>query len=349
MRLKRIERIILLLAFIAGAAPALAQFGGAPPVRVGIAEVRTMSATTLVPGTVVSRNDARLAAEVQGRLISVLDVGSEVGRDEPVAQIEDTMLRLRHDELLAEVSRVKARLQFLEKEERRFARLAANNLAAATQMEQTRADREVAAGDLMVAESRLAQNENQLARTRIRAPFAGMVVERVLMPGEHVTEGSNVVRLVDQQNLEVIARAPLEYYRFVKPGMVIQLSATGLAVPGTVRTVVAVGDENTHQFELRLDLEPGIFPVGQTLRAAVPISDAKEALVVHRDALVLRPEGISVFVVDPDNSVRQVSVSTGIGSGEYIEVLGDIAPGNRVVVRGNERLQPGQTVSVAGG
>jgi multidrug efflux pump subunit AcrA (membrane-fusion protein) len=75
----------------------------------------------------------------------------------------------------------------------------------------------------------------------------------------------------------------------------------------------------------------------------------RDALVVNRDALILRPGGISVFVVDQDNTVRQVPVTTGIGSGPLIEVAGDVRPGERVVVRGNERLRPGQAVTVAEG
>jgi RND family efflux transporter MFP subunit len=340
----------MLLAGMLFAFVAEAQFGGAAPdVRVSTATVRALSSTTLVPGTVVSRADARLAAEVEGRLISVLEVGAVVDEGDPVARIEDTMLRLRHDELVAEVARAEARLVFLRNEERRFARLAESNLAAATQLEQTRADRDVAAGDLGVARARLAQNDDQLDRTVIRAPFAGVIVERLMMPGERVGEGRDVVRLVDQEHLEVIARAPLEHIRFTAPGRVLPVTAGGTAAEAVVRTVVAVGDENTHQFELRLDIEPGLFPVGQTLRVSVPTSDLKEVLVVHRDALVLRPESITVFVVEEDGSVRQVPVRTGIGSDELIEVRGDLQPGARVVVRGNERLQPGQQVNVVEG
>ena len=110
--------------------------------------------------------------------------------------------------------------------------------------------------------------------------------------------------------------------------------------------MVAVGDENTHLFELRLDLEEQVFPVGQTLRISIPTSNSREVLSVPRDALVLRPEGQSIFIVDANNQARQVSVTTGAGSGDRIEVLGAVSPGDRVVIRGNERLQPGQTVSV---
>ncbi len=115
---------------------------------------------------------------MEGRLISVADVGTRVQRGEAVARIEDTVLKLQHTELQAQVVRAEARLRFLESEEQRFARLAEENLAAVAQLDQTRSDRDVANGDLQVARARLAQNEDQLARTAIKAPFSGVIVER---------------------------------------------------------------------------------------------------------------------------------------------------------------------------
>jgi len=329
--------------------PAAAQMGGPALVKVAVASVKDMASETLVPGTVVSRNDARLSAEVEGRLTRVADVGTVVASGEVVAEIEGTALRLQMAELEAEVSRAEARLRFLESEEKRFEKLAQSNLAAITQLEQTQSDRDVAQGDLQVARARLEQTADRLARTGIKAPFDGIVVERLMTPGERAVVGSNVVRLVDQQNLEVVARAALEYLSFVRPGEQLRVSAGNREVLADVRTVVAVGDENTHQFELRLDLVGSPFPVGQTLRVAVPTSDSREVLTVPRDALVLRPEGQSVFVVDEENRAQQVNVTVGTGQGEDIEVLGAVSAGDRVVIRGNERLQPGQAVTVLDG
>ncbi len=328
---------------------ARSQMGGPALVRVAEASLSDIAPITMVPGTVVSRNDARLSAEVTGRLIMVADVGETASRGEVIAEIEDTTLRLRNTELQALIARAEAKLRFLENEEKRFAKLAETNLAAATQLEATRSDRDAARGDLAVAVSRLEQNEDQLNRTRIVAPFDGVVVERLMTPGERVEEGSRVVRLVDQNNLEVIARAPLEYFGFVRPGQSLDLKTGSLETIGVVRTVVAVGNENTHQFEIRLDLGSQLFQVGQTLRVSIPTAESQEVLTVPRDALVLRPDGQSVFIIDSNNQARQVQVSVGVGQGDRIEVLGDVSPGDLVVIRGNERLQPGQAVSVMDG
>ncbi len=327
---------------------AWSQWGGASPVELSSARLTTMAPTMQVAGTVVSRSDAYLSAEVDGRLVQVAEPGQRVNAGDTVAKIDDETLGLRAVELRAEIARVRARLTFLEAELKRFERLVETNLAAVSQIEQTRADRDVAQSDLDVANSRLAQVQTQLERTEMKAPFPGIVAERVAQAGERVGVGTRVLRLYNPDDLEVVARAPLNYYRYVTNGDILGVSTRDQVVEAPVRRVYSVGGENSHVFELRLDLDERL-AVGQTVRVTVPTADLREVLAVPRDALVLRGDGIAIFIVDEDNTARRIQVTTGIGEGEWIEVRGPIQAGDRVVVRGNERLRPGQEVSVQGG
>jgi len=190
------------------------------PVRVAKASLQLLVPVTIVPGTVISRNDANLAAEVSGRLLEMADVGTPVAAGGVVAVIEATQLILKRDENRAQVTRAKARLKFLENEERRIVTLAESNLAAATKLEEARSDRDVARGDLQVATSRLAQTEDQISRTRITAPFDGIVVERLMMPGERVTAGNNVVNSgwISQLIVSPLARPCVCQSRLQLPG-----------------------------------------------------------------------------------------------------------------------------------
>lgn len=338
----------LAVAMVVGAlsvAPAWAQWGGASPVELDTARLTTMAPTMQVAGTVVSRSDAVLSAEVEGRLLMVADPGTRVDEGDIVARIDDINLRLRVTELDAEITRAEARLRFLEAELLRFERLAETNLAALSQIEQTRSDRDVAASDLTVVRSRRQQVEEQLTRTTLRAPYPGVVAERISQTGERVAPGTRIVRLVDSSNLEVVARAPLNYYRYVQPGDELPVTAAGQVINAPVSRVFSVGDENRHVFELRLTMAE-LLPVGQTVRVTIPTADLREVLAVPRDALVLRGDGIAVFIIDEDNTAQRIRVTTGIGSGDWIEVIGPIQAGDRVVIRGNERLRAGQSVAV---
>lgn len=339
-------RLTGLVLLAAASLQAAAQPGNdTAPVEIDQARLTTMAPTMQVAGTVVSRSDASLSAEVEGRLVEVADVGTRVDAGDVVARIEDTSIRLRAVELEAEIDRGEARLRFLEAELKRFEQLAETNLAAASQIDQTRSERDVAISELAVTRSRLAQLQDQIDRTRIRAPFPGVVVERLAQAGERVGTGTEVVRLVNPDSLEVVARAPLSYYRFVRVGDELAVSFDGEMLHAPLRTLVSVGDESRHVFEMRLDLSESL-PVGQTVRVTVPTANVREVLAVPRDALVLRGDGIAVYIIDDDNTARRIRVTTGIGDGDWIEVAGPIREGDRVVIRGNERLRPGQQVRI---
>jgi multidrug efflux pump subunit AcrA (membrane-fusion protein) len=98
--------------------------------------------------------------------------------------------------------------------------------------------------------------------------------------------------------------------------------------------------------ELRLVLDETAWPVGLNVRVAVPSGPSTSQLVVPRDALVLRREGNVVFRINGENKAERVPVNLGVASGEMIAVEGELNAGDKIVIRGSERLQPGQTVAI---
>ena len=147
-----------------------AQMGGPALVKVAEAAVKDIAPVTRVPGTVVSRNDARLSAEVPGRLTAVADVGTEVKAGEPVAGSRTRLCDCGMTSCWRRLHVPKPGLRFLESEEQRFSQLAEINLAAVTQLEQTRSDRDVARGDLEMARASLGQNADQLTGRNLWRP-----------------------------------------------------------------------------------------------------------------------------------------------------------------------------------
>ena len=344
---------ILVIANLAngGTAEAAAERQGPPPapVRVEKAIQANLAPTASATGTVFSRNDARLSADAAGRLTWIADVGTRVSAGEAVARIDDTPIRLQRDAARAQVQRAQAQLKFLERELARLQSLAEQNNAAISAMEQTESQRDVARADLASATANLAELEDRLAKTRIVAPFDGVVTAREKNAGERVQVGEVVTRVVDPANLEVIARAPLTAGTHVNEGDSIELVAGDKRHVGTVRTVVPFGDARNHLIELRIDVPADEWTVGEPLRVAVPIAAPKSVTAVPRDALVLRREGAHIFVVGDDDIAKQVSVETGAGAGDMVAVKGDVTAGDRVIVRGAERLRAGQAVRILEG
>ena len=330
--------------------PGLAAAQAPPPaVRIAEARVANLAPSIQVPGTVVSRNDARISAEVGGRLTWIAEIGTSIDAGEPVARIDDTELALQRDEFRGLLASQETRRAFLEREAERLRRLAAENIAAKSQLDQVETDLSASISDIVTARARLGQIELQLERTRVRAPFGGVVTERLRTPGEHTRAGDEVVRLVDPASLEIIARAPLPSLSFVGPGSELNIFSEWHSGTGTIRTLVPFGDSRSHMFELRLDIPAEPWRIGENVRLSVPSAMPSEVLAVPRDALVLRREGATVFRIDENGVAEQVEVIPGLGAGDLVAVTGRLVAGDRVVVRGAERLRPGQQVNILTG
>lgn len=305
-----------------------------------------MAPTVWVAGSVVSRNDARIAAEVEGRVEWIAEVGTQVKQGQDVARLNDVQLGLQSEESQAEVTSVNARLRFLEQEVVRLNRLAQENNAARTQLEQTVADRDIAKSDLVSAQARLNQVKDRMKRSVVQAPFSGVVVQRLIQLGEWVDSGDQVVRLVDTSMLEIQAMVPLTSLSYLIVGDEVTLQQDAATIRGRVRSLVAVGDIQSRLLDMRIDFSEAPWPAGQTVRVSIPTSLPRTVLAVPRDALVLRRGSEAVFRMVGDDSAEQVEIKTGIAQGEWIEVIGDIHAGDRVITRGGERLRPGQKVSI---
>jgi len=328
---------------------ATAQNGGPPPAAVVVEEIRqtNIAPTVSIPGTVLSRLDSRLATEVEGRVIWFEDVGTAVAAGDPVVRLESTTLEIQREEYRGQVARENARLLFLEPEVVRLETLTRQDIAAESLLNQAQSDLEVARSDLAIATARLKQIEDQIAKMTIPAPFSGVVSERRVNLGEMINRLDIVARLVSAESIEIISRAPLNAVAFLDVGSDLEIYNDYRRGTGKVRAIVPFGDPQSHMFELRIDVPTGNWIVGESVQLDVPVAQPKLALAVPRDALVLRREGTFVFRVNGDNVAERVAVATGLGDGDLIEVSGSLVPGDRVIVRGAERLAEGQRVAIS--
>lgn len=339
------RNLLLLIVATSFSAAAYAQNFGPAAVVVSNVEYRELAPSVDVPGTVVSRFDSSLASELSAKLVWIAEVGTVVKKDETVARLEDVTFKLLEMEAQGRLEGEQARVRFLISERDRLSQLAENNLSAKSQLDQIESNLAVAQSDVKIAEVQLGLAKIAMHITQIRSPFDGIVTERLRNIGERLNVSDEIIRVVDPNSLEVIARAPLNTVNFIKEKAVIDIHNDYRQDDASVRVIVPFGNPQSHMFEIRLDVDPDVWTVGESVRLSMPTADVKHVLAVPRDALVLRREGASVFKVKEDNTVEQVSVITGLGDGSHIEVIGELAEGDQVVTRGAERLSPGMEVS----
>lgn len=317
------------------------------PVDLGVATQAQFAPLLWVPASVLGHDDARIASEQDGRVVRVAEIGDWVERGATLAQLDDSLLRLQERRDRSAIARIEAQLDYARSQETRLATLVQRASIAGAQLDEARSQRGVLEQELASARIALDETTHRLRNTAVRAPFAGTVAERFVQPGEYLTPGAAVVRLVDTQTLEVRARAPVHLAARLAAGMDVTLKHDGGDVRETIRAVVPVGDENSRQFELRIALADARWPIGTALQVGLPSAEARDVTAVPRDALILRANETFVMRVDADGVAERVAVVVGASEGELVEVSGDLVAGDRLVVRGGERLQPGQRVRTA--
>ena len=347
MRRNYLIRACAILAGVVFYSAAMAQDFGPAPVVTADVELRELAPSVDIPGTVISRYDSRLASELSAKLVWIAEVGTVVKKDETVARLEDFTYKLLEIQAEAQVEAEQARVKFLLSERDRLNKLAANNLSAKSQLDQVESDLAVAQSEEKIAQVQLGLSKISMHVTQIRAPFDGIVTERLRSIGERLNVADEVIRLVDPNSLEVVARAPLNTVNYLKDSSVLEMHNDFRSDQASVRTIVPFGNPQSHMFEVRLNVDPEVWTVGESVRLSMPTADVKHVLAVPRDALILRREGASVFRVADDMTVEQVNVITGLGDGNFIEVIGELQAGDVIVTRGAERLNTGSEVSIA--
>ena len=312
------------------------------PVVVATAQAESTGPSLIATGTVVSRNDARISAEVGGTLAWIAEPGAVVKRGDTLARIDPQRLGLELRDNEAAVRRLEAQLELLATQRRRLETLGDGVVSKSALDEATSRER-MAEQDL--EQARVARDRARLdvARAAVRAPFPGIVAERLQQSGEFVAGGAPLLRLVNDRELEVIARAPLGTADSVAAGASATLVDGARRATGKVRAVIPVGDERSRMVELRIALTE-LWRVGAPVRVEIAPRSANKVVTVPRDAVIRRQGTSYVMRVRPDNIAERVAVSIGPGRANHVQIDGSLSAGDRIVVRGGERLEPGQTV-----
>jgi RND family efflux transporter MFP subunit len=333
---------------------ALAQKFPPASVNVDSAKMTALSPVIWVSGTVVSQNDANIAAEVSGRLTSLSAIGTRVVQGDVIASLDDKQLIIELREAHALVLNSKAHLSYLEAEVIRKKELFNKKISPKSELDKVMSERDIAQGDVIVAQARVDKIKQNLAYTELKAPFSGIVTQRIANLGEYVENGSAILRLVEIENSEASVFTPIVAYQYLKETKQLSVkSALGLG-QANIKAIIPVANARSHLMEVRLDMSIFDWPIGLNFKAQVANGPSETLLTVPRDALVLRREGASVFRINENEqgvTAEKVAVTIGTGMGGLVAVSSrdpnkGINTGDLIIIRGAERLQDGQSVVV---
>jgi RND family efflux transporter MFP subunit len=335
-------------------------------VQVDAVRIEPLKQTRPVLGRIVTKQQGQVAARVGGLVTDVqVDVGDRVTAGsvlveldaEPV-QYDVDLADAEFESALADQATAEAEIALLENELLRLDRLKDSAAFSKAQREDKERQIAVAKSRLGSATARLGQYQARQRSSRrnlddmvIKAPYDGVVTRKLVSPGAYVRLGDPVVALVDDGALEIEADVPVEQLRGLLPGTEVTVTIASERRSATVRAIVPEENPLTRTRAVRFtpalgDLE-GRLAVAQSASLDIPVGAERDVATVSKDGVIQRPNGAMVFLIK-DAAATPQPVRLGAAVNGRFEVLDGLGDGDLVVIRGNERLRPGQPVTYPG-
>jgi RND family efflux transporter MFP subunit len=328
--------------------------GGPRAVLVSTATVepRSLEIYEEVVGSLENVADPKIGAEVAGRVTRVLGfTGKKVRRGELLAEIDAQDFEIQSRADTAEIKRLQALLDNQERIVQRQQKLVAQGFISQNALDEALAQRAVLREQLSGARARAESTGRNLGKTKVVSPIDGEIETQVVASGDYVKVGDPLFTLVGMSRMRAHLLFPESAANRIRPGLRVRLESP--AAPGKlvetrideIKPTVNAGNRALDAI-VRFDSADGAFRGGGSVNARVVLNVRENALMVPEHAVVLRPAGKVVYVVQDRRAAQRV-VETGLRQDGWQEVTKGLAPGEVIATDGAGFLSDGAAVMLA--
>ena len=302
-----------------------------------IAEAHVALKAFTAMATLEPMNHVSLTAAMSGRLTNLYAKdGTQVQRGSLLAKIDDS-------ELQAQLKQAESNQQLAQQKFDRVKTLFEKDGA-------TKADMESAEASLKSAEASVELIKAQIAKTEVRAPFAGKLGFVDVSVGAWLTTGTPIVSISDVKKLKAKFALPQRYASTLKVGDAVELrdEERGVTVNGKVKALEAALSESsrTRQILVEVDNAKGELLAGSYTKVSAAMqSGFAKSIPVPAEALTLDKDGAYVYVVN-DGKAKIKHVETGLRTPIAVDVVNGLDEGDTVITSGLISLREGAAVRI---
>ena len=306
------------------------------PVEVAQAQEQKVADKFEALGTIEAIEAITVVSEIDAIVTSLpFEEGSFIKRGEIIAQLDDS-------QLAAELARTEALFQQSKSTYDRIKRIVEQKAG-------TLQDLDDAAAALNVAKANLALTKARLSKTKITAPFDGIIGARKVSAGSFLRTGQTITEMANIDEIRVTFSAPERFLSQLKRGAEVNVSTTAYAdhnVKGKIIVIEPVLDPETRNvFIVARVSNPGkkLLP-GMSANISAVLSERLKAITVPSEAVFANGDQSFVYIVKPDSTVGQVPVKLGLQLSDAVEVVQGLEPGQQVVRAGHQKIFDGAKV-----
>ncbi len=308
-------------------------------------------------GDLESQRTSRISPKVEGFVAEVhVREGDEVKAGAKLLSLDTDLAKVALGRTEAELAEARARHREALRLREEANELLRKEHIASTAFEATKSAVEISAAAVDRLEAASRREQIILDRHTVYAPFDGLIADKLVEVGEWVETGNALFELVEIDRLRIEVAISQGHFARVDVGAPATISFDALPdrrFDGTVSVKIPMGQVSTRTFPVRISLsnEDRLIAPGMSARVRLRLDGAGDSTLLPRDAVIRKADGTeSVWVLEEQEGllmVKSVPVQTGRAVGDNVELLdGSVAAGDRVVLRGNERLRSEQVVHI---
>ena len=322
--------------------------------------------TVPILGRLTARQSGNVASRISGAVAEIhAQIGDRVSAGQILVKIDTATLTLREKQARSQLAEAetrrttaKAQLALATQEVKRLEGLQGSAAVSQANYDDARQNRNIAIARVTEADANINSSQSsldiaqlELGYAEIRAPFDGTITEKLTEVGSFLQTGQSVFRIISDQDLELEADVPAALLGGLAPGTPVQLILENNSRhSATVRAIIPEENPRTRtrrvRFTTELGSDSGSLASEQSATVFVPASASRQILSVHKDGVIRRGADNFVYVVIEDKAELRKIIS-GDSVDDRIEVISGLNTDELVVVRGNERLAPGQAVQLS--
>lgn len=291
-----------------------------------------------VTGQLIGRNDAVIAADAIGKVLDApVERGSVVKAGDVLVKLDERQAKLALAEAEASLELARARLLLAKNEKERNAPLAQKRAIAEADFQKLVTDTTAREAEVAASLARRDMTQKTLTDSVIRAPFAGVVAERMVEPGEYVKSDSKVARVVDLATLRLVLNVPETEVGALAVGQTVEFTTAAFPTrtfTGTLRFLGAAMREASRDLVVEATVEntDGTLRPGFFCNARILLSE-ETATVVPVEALRVEGSRRKLFVIEKNNTLSERLVEVGENREGFIEIRRGATAGESVLLK----------------
>lgn len=329
------------------------------PVSVVTAKTGELREEVPLTGTVASIRTVRISPKEAGYIESLrVDESNIVRKGDVILELDRQLAELEVARVQAQLNEARARQRELVRQRDEAAELVKKKHIASTAFEAAAAEVEINKAVIQRLETELQRQQVVSERHTVYAPFDGVIAEKLVEVGQWVNSNTPLFSLIELNPLRIEVSVPQFYFNRLNVNTPVSIRYD--AIPDQVFTAsvtakIPVSDQIARTFPvfIKIDNTNQVVAPGMSARVTFKLTgeETVKSLLLPRDAVVQKPDGTKTvwIVADKDGAIQAqpVKVITGKNVRANVEIKSEqIAIGDRIVVKGNELLQPGQAVNV---